>query len=100
MERGARDVLDVSSTVESVQLDDQLQHGSLNLVVTTCTVVESRSTLNASSALPNPSSHTTHERIHFIEKDDTRLFTPRHFLPHASAKSSPATKRADSQTTT
>ena len=74
-------VLDVSSTVEPVQLNNQLQHGSLNFVVSTCTVIESRSTLDKSSAVPETDrTRTTHERIHFIEKDDARLFTPCHFL--------------------
>jgi hypothetical protein len=76
-----RNVLDVASTVEPVQLDDQLQHCSLNLIVATCTVVESRTTLQTDRQLrQTPVTRDTHERIHLVEKDDARFFTPRHFL--------------------
>jgi hypothetical protein len=41
----SKDALDVSTVIESVQLDNQLQHCSLNFIVTACTVVESGATL-------------------------------------------------------
>lgn len=54
---GGHDDLDVSTGVESIKLVDELQHGSLNLVVTTSSVIETGST----------------DSVNLIKEDDTRL---------------------------
>jgi hypothetical protein len=53
---------DVSPRVEPVQLVDQLQHGSLHLIVPTSAVVKSCTT----------------DGVHLVEKYNASLFTARH----------------------
>lgn len=59
---GGHQYFDVSSWVETVQLIDQLQHRSLHFIITSSSIIESRST----------------NGINLIEENDTRLLTPRH----------------------
>lgn len=54
---GSHDDFDISARVKSVQLVNELQHGSLNLVITALSIVESGTT----------------NRVDFVEKDDASL---------------------------
>lgn len=56
------DDLDVTSRVKTIQLVNQLQHGSLHLIVSTSTIIKPRTT----------------NCINFIKEDDTRLFRSSH----------------------
>lgn len=56
------DDLDVTSRIETIQLVNQLQHGSLHLIVSTSTIIKSRTT----------------NCVDFIKEDDTRLLRSGH----------------------
>lgn len=56
-----RDLLDVTSVIESIQLHDQFQHGSLHFVVAACTVVKSRATLSRRQPGPKMGIDTAYE---------------------------------------
>lgn len=60
--------LDVTSRVESIQLIDELQHGTLHLIIPSCTIIKPRST----------------NRVDLIKEDNASLLRPRHLkeLPH------------------
>lgn len=59
----SHDDLDVTPRIETVQLVDQLQHGPLNLIVSTGTIIKS----------------STSNSVDFIKEDDTGLFRSSHF---------------------
>lgn len=55
--------LDVPSRIEPIQLIDKLQHCSLHLIVSACTIIESGAA----------------DRVHLIEEDYTRFLRACHF---------------------
>ena len=59
---GGHEDFDITTGVEAIQLVDDLKHGTLHLVVTSSTVVESSPT----------------DCVHFIEEHDARLLRTRH----------------------
>lgn len=59
---GGHQHFDVASRIETVQLIDQLQHGTLHFVIATCSVVESR----------------TADRIDLVEEYQARLLRSGH----------------------
>lgn len=56
------DDLDVTSRIETIQLVNQLQHGSLHLIISTSAIIKSRTT----------------NCVDFIKEDDTRLLRSGH----------------------
>jgi len=65
---GGHKHLDVPSRIETVKLVNQLQHGPLNLIVTTSTIVETSAA----------------DGINFVKEDNAGLLTTRHLeeLPY------------------
>lgn len=60
---GGHQDFNISTGVKSIQLINQFQHGSLHLIITTCTIIKSGSS----------------NSINFIKKDDACFLCASHF---------------------
>lgn len=59
---GGHEHFDVSPRIETIQLVDQFQHRSLDLIITTCPIIETSTT----------------DSVDLIEEDDAGFLTPSH----------------------
>lgn len=78
--RGHED-FDVAARVEAVELVDELQHGSLDLVVATSSVVETSATWRGKvlGSKNSRKSKSLTNRVDFVEENQTSLLAARHF---------------------